>query len=73
MVLLNVGAHLGLEMLVYGKIAGPSGKVYFFEPYSVSYNMLVKNIYLNKLQSTSVVYKVAASNKTQKGYIVVML
>lgn len=36
--------------------------MYIFEPYSVSYKMAVKNIYLNGLESISRIYKVAAGN-----------
>lgn len=35
-VVLNVGAHIGIEAMVYGKIAGSTGKLFIFEPYSIS-------------------------------------
>ena len=32
-----------------GKIMNGKGKIYVFEPYSVSYRMLVKSVYINQL------------------------
>ena len=61
---LNIGAHMGLEAIVYGKIIGESGQLFFFEPYSASYNSLVKNVHLNELEDITSVYKVAASNRS---------
>ena len=69
--LLNIGAHIGTEMIVLGKLLGPNGKIYFFEPYPSSYSILVKNTYINGLHDISTFYQVAVSNIKQKGYIVV--
>lgn len=33
---LNLGSQSGLEALVMGKIVGPKGKLFIFEPYSFS-------------------------------------
>lgn len=39
--ILNVGAHVGLEGIVLAKkYAGGTGKLFFFEPYSVSQKLL---------------------------------
>lgn len=34
---LNLGSQSGLEAIVMGKIIGPTGKLFIFEPYSFSY------------------------------------
>lgn len=40
--------------------------MYIFEPYSISYKLAVKNIYLNGLETISRVYKVAAGEGRSK-------
>ena len=72
-VLLNIGSHIGHEIIVYGKIAGPTGRIFIAEPYSASNRIVTKNIYLNGLDQIATVYKVAASNRKQKGYILIIL
>ena len=70
---LNVGSHIGLEAVVFGKIVGDSGKLHILEPYSRTYNMVLKNIHLNGLAQISHVYNVGASNKYSKGFISVSM
>jgi hypothetical protein len=41
---LNLGSQTGLEALVMGKIIGEKGKLFIFEPYSFSYELVSKNI-----------------------------
>lgn len=48
--ILNLGAQLGEEALLMGKLLEGKGKIYVFEPYSVSYRMLVKSVYINDLE-----------------------
>ncbi|MCB0371147.1 MAG: hypothetical protein KDD45_17460 [Bdellovibrionales bacterium] len=50
---------------------GEEGHLYLVEPYSWSYNILMKNIYLNDLEDRTTIYKMAASNKKEKGYILI--
>jgi len=57
--------------MIMGQIIGPTGKMFFFEPYSVSYRILQKNIFLNNLHRISTMYKMAVSNREQSGYIFV--
>ena len=47
--ILNIGSHIGLEAIVLGKLAGPKGRLLIMEPFSLTANMLVKNIHLNLL------------------------
>lgn len=66
---INIGSHVGLEALVMGKIIGNKGRLFIMEPFSITYNMVLKNVYFNGLDSISTVYNVGASNKYSKGYI----
>ena len=49
MQILNLGAQIGEEAILMGKLLQGQGKIYVFEPYSVSYRMLVKSVYINDL------------------------
>ena len=69
--MLIIGSNIGFEGMVIGKIVGPKGKMYFFEPYIISRNILVKNIYINNLKDISTVYPIAASNKKYKTNLIV--
>ena len=57
--------------MIYGKSVGSKGKLFIFEPYSFSYKIVVKNVYLNKLSKITTVYNKGVSNKRQSGYIFV--
>lgn len=57
--------------MVYGRVAGPTGKLYIFEPYSVSHEIIKKNAYLNGLGNITTFYKVAASNRKDKGKLMI--
>jgi hypothetical protein len=45
-----------------GSLIGSKGELHIFEPYSVSYNIVKKNIYLNDLENITKLYKVGASD-----------
>jgi tRNA A58 N-methylase Trm61 len=49
MTILNMGSHIGLEAMVLGKIVGETGKLFIFEPDTITNNIVSKNVYLNKL------------------------
>lgn len=66
---LNIGSHVGLEAMIMGKIIGSKGKLFIMEPYSITHNMVLKNVYFNGLGDITTVYKVGGSNKYSKGYI----
>ena len=59
---LNLGSQSGLEALVLGKIIGPEGKMFIFEPYNVSNEIVTKNIDLNHLSEQTTIYKKGASD-----------
>lgn len=44
-----IGTTLGLEAIVMGKVIGESGSLYVMTPMDYSYNLVKKNIELNKL------------------------
>ena len=50
--ILDVGANIGAHTLRFGKVAGSSGKVYAFEPTEYAYRKLLRNIALDRLDST---------------------
>lgn len=45
-----------------GNLIKPLGRLYVFEPYSISYQILKKNIYLNDLEYITNMYQVGASD-----------
>ena len=45
-----------------GKLIG-HGKIYVFEPYSISYRILVKNVFINDLSDMIVCYRLAAGDR----------
>ncbi len=47
---INLGSQTGLEAIYMGKLIGPSGKLFIFEPYSVSFTIVRKNMFLNNLE-----------------------
>ena len=52
-----------------GKIVGPTGRLFIFEPYSFSNELVTKNVELNGLQDITTIYKVGASD--QKGTAII--
>jgi FkbM family methyltransferase len=48
-VCLDVGAHLGVFTLLMGELAGPSGAVHAFEPFSASVDMTRRTLDENRL------------------------
>lgn len=57
--------------MIMGKIIGKTGRLFIMEPFSITHNMVLKNVYFNGLEDITTVYKVGASNKYSKGYIAV--
>jgi FkbM family methyltransferase len=70
---LNIGSHIGLEAMVMGRIIGDEGRLFLFEPYSLTYNIMLKNLHLNRLAHIAKAYNVGAGNAKTKGYISVYM
>lgn len=63
MKVVDIGAHIGYFTLLLAKLVGPTGKVYAFEPQRDCFELLTRNIALNKYDNVEVVRK-AISDKT---------
>jgi FkbM family methyltransferase len=62
MVVLDIGANIGLLSIIVGRAVAPGGIVYAFEPSPETYNCLQKNIFLNRLANFVEPCRLAASN-----------
>jgi FkbM family methyltransferase len=65
MSVLDVGAHIGLMAVVFGKKVGDKGNVYAFEPTPTTIKILQETIKLNKINNISAV-PVALADKKSK-------
>ena len=52
-VICDVGAYIGYHTTLFSKLSGKSGKIYDFEPQPFHYELLLKNIKLNKLKNVN--------------------
>jgi predicted O-methyltransferase YrrM len=66
---LNAGSHIGLEAITLGRIAGPEGKLYIFEPVRTTYSIVLRNVYLDNLGNMATVYNLRCNNKYSAGVI----
>ncbi len=62
MVVVDIGAHIGIYTIAAARLAGAEGKVYAFEPEDDNYRILVSNIEANGL-SNVVPIQMAVTNK----------
>lgn len=60
MQVIDVGANIGLYSVLLGKLVGPTGHVWGFEPFPPIVNYLKQNIELNRLNNVTVVEKAVA-------------
>lgn len=67
MVVLDIGAHIGLYSLLAAQQVGPEGRVYAFEPDPRTFPYLVRNIEQNGLSGIIVPVEIAISD--QKGIL----
>ena len=65
--MLNIGSQLGFEVLLMARIVGPNGKVIVLEPYSESYQMMRKSVYINSYEDRIITFNMGASNKREIG------
>lgn len=64
-VALDIGAHIGYYTLLFAKLVGEKGKVYAFEPDSVNFDLLKKNVEINNYKNV-ILEKKAVSDKSGK-------
>jgi FkbM family methyltransferase len=71
MCILEIGANIGYYTVLMGKLVGKNGKIYTYEPYPPSVDILTRNIGLNNLTDIVEVYNLAVSNENtiQKLYL----
>lgn len=71
MCILEIGANVGYYTILMAKLVGENGKIYSYEPYPPSIDILVRNIKLNKLNDIVEVQSLAVSseNTIQKLYL----
>jgi len=62
---LDIGAHIGYFTLIMARLVGKKGKVFAFEPSPVNFELLKKNIELNKYQNIYAIPK-GISNKRER-------
>jgi FkbM family methyltransferase len=63
MCILEVGANVGYYTILMGKLIGGSGKIYAYEPYPPSFDILIRNIKLNNLTDIVEANNLAVSSK----------
>jgi len=61
-VVIDIGAHIGLMAVVFGKQVGKNGRVYSFEPTPASFEILQRTIRLNHLNGIVVPVNKAVSS-----------
>jgi FkbM family methyltransferase len=71
MCILEVGANVGYYTILMGKLIGKSGKIYAYEPYPRSVEILSRNLKLNNLTDVVEVHSMAVSteNTIKKLYL----
>lgn len=64
----DIGANIGLTAIYAGKLVGPKGKVFAFEPMPSTFLILEENIKLNRLKNV-LPENIALSNKVGKAFL----
>jgi FkbM family methyltransferase len=65
MTIVDVGANIGYYTLLFGRLTGPTGDVYAFEPVPQNREILEENICANGLQNVIVIGR-AASDRSER-------
>jgi FkbM family methyltransferase len=63
MCILEVGANIGYYTILMGKLVGKNGKIYAYEPYPRSADILIRNLVLNNLIDIVEVHNCAVSDE----------
>ncbi|MDD5063420.1 MAG: FkbM family methyltransferase [Phycisphaerae bacterium] len=61
MCILEIGANVGYYTILMGKLAGKTGKIYSYEPYPHSVDILTRNVKLNNLTDIVEIHNMAIS------------
>jgi len=71
MCILEIGANVGYYTILMGKLVGATGKIYAYEPYQPSVDILTRNVKLNNLTDVVQIHNLAVSSKNsiQKLYL----
>ena len=71
MCILEIGANVGYYTILMGKLVGATGKIYAYEPYPPSVDILTRNVKLNNLTDVVQIHNLAVSSKNsiQKLYL----
>ena len=59
-VVLDIGAHIGYYTLQFANLVGPTGKVYAFEPEPKNFELLKKNVQINKHDNVVLIQKIVS-------------
>ena len=62
-IVLHLGAHIGFDDILLGKLVGNNGKVYSFEANPESYDISRKNIIINNLENNVTLYPLGVGDK----------
>ena len=62
MVVIDIGANIGYYTLLAAKLVGKEGKVLAFEPEPSNFNLLTRNVKLNKFEDRCILINKAVSN-----------
>jgi FkbM family methyltransferase len=63
MCILEIGANVGYYTILMGKLVGKNGKIYAYEPYPRSVDILIRNLKLNNLTDIVEVHGLAVSGE----------
>ena len=61
---LDIGANIGFYTILAAKIVGKNGKVYAYEPYPTSYNVLIDNIKLTGISNIVDAHNMAVADES---------
>ena len=67
-VVLNLGTHIGFHTLHMSKLVGEAGAIYSFEANPATYDILLINLFLNKVSNVIAYNKAAYSENTQVNF-----
>ncbi len=65
MVVVDIGAHMGYFTLLAAHLVGPGGKVFAFEPDSLNFNLLRRNVEVNSYTNVACVNKAVLDSPAQ--------